>query len=364
MNNSDFLPSILDLIDEHPDYMAYKMTMRVGAPIILSIGVLGNIFSLVVLRSPMFRQVPSSVGFSLLALVDICILSITLLPRWLGAISDGKLSMAVLGQAGCKMDVFLTHFFAFLGSWTLVLITIERILAVVRPVVHGSICSTRNILFSWLAIAFVHFGVNLHFFWTQALLGNSTNQDALRDCITSPDHQAIWYVWPWVDFVLSFAAPFLIILVCNVTIVFFLCVNHRKYKSMIGVQESHLDKITSTTAMLVTVAIVHLLTTSPVVIVGLLLNYQLINPPNYNTIHLMINIVVLLFHLNSAVNFLLYFVSNALFRKAAKYMFCRCCSNTYGRVGGERTEESSWYSAQRTEISMEQYSNTDQKYTY
>ena len=163
---------------------AYKLVMRIGAPIIISVGLVGNILSLLVLRSRFFRQVPSSIGFTLLAVADICIL-LTLLPRWIGSISEGAYSLSDSGLFGCKADAFFTHFFAFLGPWTLVMITIERIISVVFPLRHSRICTPRNALITWVVIFLMLVGCNMHFFWTQALVSrdNSTAYENRRkDC--------------------------------------------------------------------------------------------------------------------------------------------------------------------------------------
>ena len=355
-------------LEEHAHYKAYTQAFRIGSPIVICVGVIGNILSLIILRSKFFRNVPSSVGFTLLAIVDICILTIGFLPSWIGNITDGKHEIRGMGQVGCKSHIFLTYLFAFLGPWTLVLITIERLISVVNPTAHSSICTTRNIFIGWLVIVVVLFGANLHFIWTYELIRSSNiiTADIIYDCQYHSNHLDFHNdIWPWVDFSVSFAGPFLVILVCNMAIIIVVCLNRRRYSNLPGKQVSQLDKITSTTAMSVSVSVIYLLTTSPVVIVGLLLSYGKITMdtiPQTASAYLILILVNLVFYINSAINFLLYFMTNAHFRAAAKHLLCCQC---YSPDMGDGDSRGSWESGrpgQQSGMPMGQYQEDKHKY--
>ncbi len=124
----------------------------IGVPMYM-VGMCGNILTLVVLLSSRgFRSTPFGILLMLLCLMDMGVLSTTLLRhcrqglRWDGA------TVRDLCQWCCKIHTYLTYVFLELSPWTLFLVTLERTLAVTCPLKTKHLFTKRRMFAAWLAI--------------------------------------------------------------------------------------------------------------------------------------------------------------------------------------------------------------------
>jgi len=116
--------------------VALRWLWRVAAPLLLTVGTLGNLLGLVVLTTtPAFRgRRGGAVGFALGALccVDTGLLVTTLLRRCLLHWTGVDISTA--SPASCRLHFFLAHFFSHLSSATVAVLSADRAVTVWRPV--------------------------------------------------------------------------------------------------------------------------------------------------------------------------------------------------------------------------------------
>ncbi len=110
-----------------------QLIFRYVAPVLIFVGVGGNMLSLAVLQSKYFRRAPSSFVLSILALVDSGVLLTGLFRHWIRGITSGRLDIRWINLFTCKTHYFFTYFTRQLSSWTLVLVTVERLMSVVIP---------------------------------------------------------------------------------------------------------------------------------------------------------------------------------------------------------------------------------------
>ncbi|ELU00477.1 hypothetical protein CAPTEDRAFT_91699 [Capitella teleta] len=286
---------------------------------IIVVGTFGNIVSLVVLRGRAFKGTNPAFLLSALAVADLGVLHTGLLriivKNWTGY--DFRLSSTVT----CKIHYFLTYAFPHLSSWTVVLVTLERLVSLWRPFEVKVICSHQRVLLFWILISAFIIALNVHLLVTYSIVVtyyhyNDTDVAEMQECVYTK-RAANFYVniWPWVDsLVLSFI-PIAIIIPSNLLIVSRVWISRRLRSSGLGAGPP--APVASVTGMLLVISTVFVLTTTPLV-----LYYAFYTKFLDNTMESLVNTVLarcvcnILFYANSAVNFILYCLSGSQFRVA------------------------------------------------
>ena len=104
------------------DFVEYRIATCLWlyvAPVLLVVGVTGNVLSLAVLLGRSFRK--SSLSFTLgaLAVVDSAVLCTALSRHWIMILSDNQLDVRTsAGAFGCKLHFFLTYYLSSLARTT------------------------------------------------------------------------------------------------------------------------------------------------------------------------------------------------------------------------------------------------------
>ena len=128
-------------------------------------------------------------------------------------------------------------------------------------------------------------------------------------------------IWPYIDICFTPLVPFAIIIISNVAIVYRLLWSSYRRRHL------HINtdvKMTSMTAILITVSIMFLVTTAPYHIYTTPSVYPDKETDEYQnrTVDLVLAILNMILYTNYAVNFLLYCVSGPRFQKELNAMFC------------------------------------------
>ena len=108
-----------------------------------------------------------------------------------------------------------------LSSWTLILLTSERLISVWMPFKCKELCSRRRVIIVWIAIAVVLFGANTHFFFTYDLYEYpSSDGGVYLDCDLH-EHFVDFFIgpWYWIDALLGDFIPFTVVFTGNCVIV-------------------------------------------------------------------------------------------------------------------------------------------------
>ena len=304
-------------------------------PVILFGGTAGNLMTIVVILSHHFRYHPSSIPLITMAFVDIGVLYTNLLGIWLGALtSDGVQYMRDMSSAGCKISTFITVYLTQCSSWILVLINIDRVVSVYKPLKARTWCTRRRLAIALVTMMLVLALINIHIFWTAKHYPKKEFDHCQYDIdLLGAKGQEAWLT---IDASIFVFIPFVLIFGCNVYIISSLIRARRRRKSMDSYQGSQgqsSDNTRSITMMLITISIVFLITTSPMTLcflfydslmqhfegdpVGMALWYELV----------IYTVLVLVCYSNNALNFLLYCISGSKFREALSDV----CAGRIGR---------------------------------
>ncbi len=122
-----------------PLELFFGYVYRIGYPLIIVAGLLGNIASIVVCLSPRLRRIPSSLHLSALASYDSVVLLIDGL-YWLSVLGANCLDTLV----GCPLLSYILNVASTLSSWSVTAFTVERFVVVYYPLHRASVCTPKK----------------------------------------------------------------------------------------------------------------------------------------------------------------------------------------------------------------------------
>ncbi len=116
----------------------------------------------------------------------------------------------------CGLQWFIVYYFRQYNAWILVFMTIERTIAVFKPLHSKRYLRRRNIIAVLTISALLLSAFNTHFWFTEKVQG----VEPYSYCYYTEEYQYFGnYTWPWIDFALMPLIPFVIILTLNICII-------------------------------------------------------------------------------------------------------------------------------------------------
>ena len=281
-------------------------------------GWINNILAIIVFQTKAYRGKSTGFMLTVLACADIGVVSTSSTRSWIYGLTG--INIRLYSAIGCKFQVFFTYFFIHMSSWSLTMVTLERVVCVCNPLRVREVFSLKKTTIAWTIVTlFLYmFGIDSSLFWTMDLYVYEPD-GLICDLHLAYPFELFWKAWTIVDSILASFAPFLVILPCNVIIIVFMVRRSNKWRGNTNSPES---KISSTTVMLTVNSLAFILLNAPIAI---LLAWTAhgditINNPN---IYFLNALFQLLFSLNSCLNFVLYSVSSSKFRRALKSLCAR-----------------------------------------
>ena len=318
----------------YPEYQAGVLIWKVVPPILILLGTIGNILSIVVLTRKSIKTSTTALYFTFLAASDLCVLYTGLLRHWIRYVFEYDLRQ--LSEAVCKIHIWLVYSSLDFSAWIIIAFTLERVISVWCPISAKTKCSRKYATALLITILLFLLALNSH------MLYGKINKDTLDEqtygfeyCVAINDnyYDFFYQVWPWIDLCMFCLIPISVIIVGNCCILFRIFRSHRKTRarseSTVSMnQRTSLQhrraKHSSMTAMLFTLNIVFLFTTSPISIYNIGYPHWVISGSNqdYANLELWWAIVTMLQYTNNSINFLLYCLSGTRFRKEVRRIIC------------------------------------------
>ena len=179
---------------------------RYVTPVIIVVGVLGNIASLAVFQTSRLRRQTSSLHLSALAISDTGFL-LSLLISWLGWFRVPL----VHRQPWCVLVVYLTYVCGFLSVWIVVTFTVERFIVACFPLQRKRVVRARHAkvvltLLTVFALAAYSFAT-----WMTGVMRIGDQ----NICLFYPKYQRVLSIIAHVDTAITFVIPMLTIITLN-----------------------------------------------------------------------------------------------------------------------------------------------------
>ena len=198
-------------------------------PVLIAIGLVGNLLAFLVPRRPKYYKQSTCVYMRALTFFDSFTLIFYILQRYLlHMFPDQFWSM---GSFFCKEFIFIAYFALSTSHWAIVLMTIDRFIAVRFPLRSATLCTTNRaktyIVVMTLMFAAFHFQ---HFWRKDDVTGNVLKYKCPYDYeVIKPEYEII-YQHLFVNIVM--VGPLLIVFVLNIWIVVTVRNSHRKQREM------------------------------------------------------------------------------------------------------------------------------------
>ncbi|KAI8767845.1 green-sensitive opsin [Biomphalaria glabrata] len=120
-----------------------------------------------------------------------------------------------LTDGGCRTLFFLGSFTAQLANWLLVIMTVERCLAICLPLKVGSICTKKLHIGGVAFTVTVLLAINVHLFFTTGMV---VSQHGHVTCETL-GHEHFLKAWFWVDAIFYSFLPAVLLIIMNTLII-------------------------------------------------------------------------------------------------------------------------------------------------
>ncbi|CAF0935475.1 unnamed protein product [Rotaria sp. Silwood1] len=296
--------------------ISLNYTLSFVQAFIILFGVLGNLLALIVINRRSLKNTSSAVYITYMAIFDSCVLFLH------GA------NLRITSRSAfinCSLTYF-TDLTIFCANWILVLITLERCVAVYSPFLAKRLCtvnSARKTIYIFLTISVIIFSVKFPFVY------DLKHAFVKKKCHVHSNSGLILRIY---QPILFYAIPDLLLL-SNLFTVYALCRRTKQLASAFlkddGKSDMRINDINSSrkqrqlTIMLVTVSLSFYLFTTP----GTIIFISEYNPVRHNDLSktkrnfFISQISVILLQLNNATNFIFYCLAGERFRQATIQTF-------------------------------------------
>ncbi|RUS77250.1 hypothetical protein EGW08_014983 [Elysia chlorotica] len=177
-----------------------------AVPIICVLGIIGDVTSFLVFVISSFRYHPCSQYLAALAFVD----TMFLLSQLINSLMTFFPSLA-FAPGYCSVMVFLAYVCSFLSAWFVVLMMVERYIAVCHPFRASALCNKRKSIMVIAGLSLFSVLLYSHSFFTTI---------ESRPCSIDAGSYGFLIVFTYLDSFLVLVVPFLAIVLLNLKVIF------------------------------------------------------------------------------------------------------------------------------------------------
>ncbi|XP_025104591.1 probable G-protein coupled receptor 139 [Pomacea canaliculata] len=296
-------------------------------PVIIVLGTFGNVMTIVMMRRMSEGQSSHTMSlyFTALAVSDLIILYSGLLRKWLYYLFN--IFIPDMDISLCKLIPFLVYSSGTISAWIIVAMTMQRVMSVVWPHYKSLSCTKKKVGLVITIIVAVPFALNSYILSSFEVVTELNSTE--RSCYMANNqlYNFDFFIYPWIDLVVSSIIPFCILIVGNSVLVWKVIqsVHVARVMTAGGCDQvnSRQKKASSLTITLITVSLVFLLLSLPACIYLIIIPY--INTDtdiSLATVRFVWVVCNLAWYANGAINFYLYCLTGSRFRNEVKSLFC------------------------------------------
>ena len=281
--------------------------------ILTLLGLVGNSLSLITVTSKHCKKSSFTLYLGALAVVDSCVLILTLVQTWV--FTAYEVDLGQYGAVTCKFFLFSLVLLSAVSSWLVIAVTAERVAATTYPhrfkTIYSACFGIRvvGILFVCMSLLFAHLLYGMEYTYVE--------QHPLCVYVDSAYKYFKRYFFVWIDSIIFFVLPIIIITAGNIVIL----IKVRNSRKQIAPVTSNTQAAKRTSRHLV---IITLLISSTFIVltmpacVFLNISRIIFDESNDAQRQIAFTIVSTLMRLNFSTNFYLYILSGHRFRDLFK----------------------------------------------
>ena len=299
---------------------------KVISPILMIVGISGNLLSLAVLSRKRLHFTTTSVYLRLLAIVDTGVLLFPVLRNVIFYYT--AVNIRALSVVACKFHSWLSTSVLAVSIWLLPVIATERLILVKYPIWAKVHCTRRSAITSVAVLSAIILCINSHILIYQTRTevfasSNTTREPVLMAAKCNPGtigYKKFYHkTWPVIMFVLYTLTPLVILVTCNVVLVRELTRRTQTNQARRAIEaqnEQEQRDLRSITKMLVVVCIFFVVISLPTCVHMIIGSYVFDSRSPHDVAKglLMYTVVTLVLYCNNTANFILYSFSGRVFR--------------------------------------------------
>ena len=291
-------------------------------PCLLALGTFGNVMTIAIHKRTVNTS-PMSIFFMTLAVADLLLLYSNCVQGWVNSVFH--FSIMKHNDTTCKIVMFMVYVSGVLSAWALVAMTVQRAVCVLWPHRANVLCTVRKSKVIVVSMVLFITAIHVHILYGFSIVYRTHN----RKCYVIIEYDYFFSgIWSWVDMLIFSLLPWLCLAIGNSLLVWKLKVSIREAEVSLGSDQA--DKIngrkkkaTSITVTLVAVSTAFLILTFPMSFLQILNFVKWLNGTLYTTqrtvpLYYILQISYPLWYANSCINFYLYCLTGAKFRREAK----------------------------------------------
>lgn len=163
-NTVSFIDDSVDALSHPGARKAAMMMIRYLFPVVVFVGTIGNTLSALVLVRQRMRTTSIYVYLLALAGADTLVLYVSAFKTWIRIVTGVELLH--VSDTACRCLTYLFVIGLHLSAWLIVLVTVDRFIAVWLPLRAIHICTVRRARLLIVALTIVLLVANSHIFWT------------------------------------------------------------------------------------------------------------------------------------------------------------------------------------------------------
>lgn len=318
-------------------------------PIIFIVGIVGNVLSLMVFVTKNMRKLSASVYLAALSTADLLALIFFVLIEWVkrGLREEFRSNIAEFLDVNgiCQLTMFLSYASRFLSTWLVASFTLERYIGICHPLKRRDICdinSSKKIVAILVLISICISSIRP---WLNEV--RHIGPDRTPWCLPKKDLVTISFIYDCVFAVCITFLPFLVITTLNILIIRTLIKRNRRHRKCNFITEESIIRF-EFTVILITISICFIAFNSPYAVVWFKQFHQtrtktFSSGSKVDTLQNILFFTKTTYFLNYCINFFLYSVTGAYFRKELKAMFTyrRKVKENYQRCSVQNSHHSS-----------------------
>ncbi|KAK7111458.1 G-protein coupled receptor 84-like isoform X2 [Littorina saxatilis] len=204
--------------EEFTEVKAAILIDRIYIPLVVAVGVLGNVLCFVTLVFSSLRATSTCVYMAAIAVLDCVILVLDFCVLIRGYMGHTQFYMQ--NDWTCGFHNFLFYFAIHFDVLLLIAMTIDRFIVVRFPLKAPSICTPSSAVKAIILVGLFTFGLNFQIFFTRRLGATGSPEDPLKCWYPDPDVDFFMTkIYTWIDASIYSFIPCLSLLVLNVLII-------------------------------------------------------------------------------------------------------------------------------------------------
>lgn len=314
-NSTSFAGCKTQMLKSSEKFLLGNMIITIAFPIPIITGTISNFFSFVVFSHSTLKKHLVSLVLCALAITDMLALYIGAMDDWLKTLTGWNLSAS--SDISCKLYGYIYYVVSSISSWLLVVVSMERVIALAKPLQSRFILTRRNARRLIATIVVI-----IGFVRIPELIGGNKAYDRIALCDKNLRiYNIISYCTSniketyWIDFISRCVLPPILTFIFSISIILLLAKLHKHHITMsisINLKAEAIQMKRISFLLLVT-TFVFLCLTLPYdmyIMYGLLYDSR-INIGQDNLFYACANLFA---YLNHSINFLLYCIALKRFR--------------------------------------------------